>query len=705
MLEEELRLLKDQIQDGNLKNKTLEDALARYRQELSLSKDQLLSVEEVKRTTVMEVDATRKSLDSTNSQLQDLNDQLTRIKYQLDEEKRKRRLAEERYNSQQEEYESAVRRRQKELEELNWTKIDLEKSVKDKERELDRLKILLEEEAGRRRNAESDISKVRAQCTQEINQLKQTHETEIHITKTTILKASQQKEEDAAGLRVQLDRLAAEKRDLEEELRRLRQSISLAEEQRHRAEQEASQQRASVTQETRIRSELEIRLRKIEKERGDDAFKLKDAMKVNQEMSRKINTLAMNLEDEGKKRRALEEEIHRLKQVEEELRSKNSSYLEAVKKLKVSEQEIRITKVELERQSSEKSKAEQGSVRMQNRIHELQSLLDGKEAELEQQKKTAQEEFTRRKRIEAELERMMHICKEHTTTISKLKSVQIEVSTTERKYQQDLSTLQEALDKSVREHKATKQELAVVTAELRALKQKLQQEEARIFELNQRNENLYKTIEEKSRQINEYTTQIEKLQSLTQNLTKDRLKLEEELRGVKQERDNLLLSKSTVDQESAAQISALHIQLQSSNMRTTELQAAINDLTKEREKLKKEIDKFQKQLIEVLCLHQRILSALLINHILCFALTVKGNFCSFFFPMLYYMSEALHEIWLTNALSFICAQYFLLLPHKRVFKMSNDHTVLTMPSVYIFPYICESTFLDSLFGYSICNFT
>lgn len=651
MLEEELRLLKDQIQDGNLKNKTLEDALARYKQELLLSKDQLLSVEEVKRTTVMEVDATRKSLDSTNSQLQDLNDQLTRIKYQLEEEKRKRRLAEERYNSQQEEYESAVRRRQKELEELNWTKIDLEKSVKDKERELDRLKILLEEEAGRRRNAESDISKVRAQCTQEIKQLKQTHETEIHITKTTILKASQQKEEDATELRLQLDRLAGEKRDLEDELRRLRQSISLAEEQRHRAEQEASQQRASVTQETRIRSELEIHLRKLEKERGDDEFKLKDALKVNQEMSRKINTLTINLEGEGKKRRALEDEIQRMKQVEEELRSKNSSYLEAVNRLKVSEQEVRITKVELERQASEKSKAEQGSARMQNRIRELQSLLDGKEVELEQQKKTAQEEFTRRKRIEAELERMMHTCKEHATTISKLKSVQIEVSTTERKHQLDLSALQETLDKTLRELKSTKQELSSVTAELRALKQKLQQEEARIFELNQRNENLYKTIEEKSRQINEYTTQIEKLQSLTQNLTKDRLRLEEELRGVRQERDNLLVSKSSVDQESAAQISALHVQLQSSNMRTTELQTAINDLTKGREKLKREIDKFQKQSIEVLCLHQKdpVCTPNQPHSLLRF--NSQGQLWqSFFFSsVLRYVSEALHEIWLTNA--------------------------------------------------------
>ncbi|XP_022071779.2 desmoplakin-A isoform X2 [Acanthochromis polyacanthus] len=159
LLEEELRRLKEDLQDRGQKNKSLEDALARYKLELTQSQDQLISMEEVKRTTAMQASAAKESLDSTHGQLQDLNDQLTRIKYQVDEEKRKRRLAEERYTSQQEEYEATVRRRQKELEELNWSKIDLEKTVKDKERELERLKIQLDEEAARRRNAESDISK------------------------------------------------------------------------------------------------------------------------------------------------------------------------------------------------------------------------------------------------------------------------------------------------------------------------------------------------------------------------------------------------------------------------------------------------------------------------------------------------------------------------------------------------------------------
>ncbi|XP_022071778.2 desmoplakin-A isoform X1 [Acanthochromis polyacanthus] len=598
LLEEELRRLKEDLQDRGQKNKSLEDALARYKLELTQSQDQLISMEEVKRTTAMQASAAKESLDSTHGQLQDLNDQLTRIKYQVDEEKRKRRLAEERYTSQQEEYEATVRRRQKELEELNWSKIDLEKTVKDKERELERLKIQLDEEAARRRNAESDISKVRTQCTQELSQLKQTYETEIHVTKTTILKASQQKEEDAADLRLQIDRLTADKRDLEEELRRLRLSISHTEEQKSRAEQEANQQRASVAQETRMRSELEVQLRTLTHQREDYELKLKEATKSNQDKSKQISTLTFNLEEEDKKRRSLELEISHLKKAEAELKTKNASYLEAINKLKVSEQEVRITRVELEKQASEKTKAEQSSARLQSRIRELQSSLDGVEAELEKQKKSTQEEFTRRKRMEAELERMNHTCREHTTTISTLKSIQIEASNSGRKYEQDLKALQEALDKSMRDHKVTKDELAAVSAELKTLKQKLQQEQTRIHELNQRNESLYKTIEEKSRQLNEYTTEIEKLKTLTQNLTKERLKLEEELRAVRQDRDDLKLSKEAIDGESAVQISALHVQLQSSTKRTTELQALITDLTKEREKLRLEIDKIQKQSIE-----------------------------------------------------------------------------------------------------------
>ncbi|KAM6990568.1 desmoplakin-A isoform 2-T2 [Tautogolabrus adspersus] len=214
MLEEELRRLREDIHDRNQKNKALEDALSRYKLELNQSKDQLISMEEVKRTTVMQVTATKESLESTNTQLQDLNDQLTRIKYQLEDEKRKRKLAEERYTSQQEEYEAAVRRRQKELEELNWAKIDLEKNVKDKERELERMKILMEEEATRRRNAESDISK-----TSMIVHQSQSQYSEIVLERDSLLSKLKLLEQDKSRMQRLEEELNRIKITLETELR------------------------------------------------------------------------------------------------------------------------------------------------------------------------------------------------------------------------------------------------------------------------------------------------------------------------------------------------------------------------------------------------------------------------------------------------------------------------------------------------------
>ncbi|XP_019734470.1 desmoplakin-A isoform X1 [Hippocampus comes] len=598
LLEEEIRRLKEQLGDSGGKNKSLEDALARLKLELSQSKDQLISLEEVKRTTSIQVSAAKESLEGTHSQIQELTDQLNRIKYQLEEEKRKKRLAEERYTSQQEEYEAAVRRRQKELDELNWLKIDLEKTVNDKEREMERLKILLEEEAARRRSAESDISKVRTQCTQELNQLKQTYETQIHVTKTTVLKASQQKEEDSAELRRQYEKLTGEKRDLEDELRRLKLSIAHAEEQKNRAEMETNQQRSSLTQETRMRSELEVQIRKFTQQRDDDELKLKEATKNIQEKGRQISMLTRDIEEEMKKRRALELEISLLKQSEGELKATNASCLETINKLKLSEKEIRITRVELEKQTSDRNKAEQSAVRLQSHIRELQCALDAMGADMEKQKKATQDELTRRKRLESELERVTQTCKEYTTTITSLKSIQVEASNSERKYGQDLRALQDALDKSHREHKLTKDELAAVIAELKTLKQKLHHDQLQIVEFNQRNESLYKTIEDKSRHLNECTVEIERLKAQAQNLTKEKLMREEELRVLMQERDQLMMSRDAVDGENASQIAALHVQLQSSNKRTAELQALVNDLTKEREKLMVEIDKFQKQSFE-----------------------------------------------------------------------------------------------------------
>lgn len=98
--------------------------------------------------------------------------------------------------------------------------------------------------------------------------------------------------------------------------------------------------------------------------------------------------------------------------------------------------------------------------------------------------------------------------------------------------------------------------------------------------------------------MNECKIEIERLQSLTENLTKEHLLLEEELRNVRLEYDDLRMVRNEVDEKNTT-IAELKNQLQMSSKQTLELQGLINDLQKEREKLRQEIEKFQKQALEV----------------------------------------------------------------------------------------------------------
>uniref|UniRef100_A0A3Q3GQJ7 Desmoplakin b n=1 Tax=Labrus bergylta TaxID=56723 RepID=A0A3Q3GQJ7_9LABR len=214
LLEEELRLLREDMHDRNSKNKSLEDALARAQLELNMSKDQLQSMEEVKVTTARQVNATRESLDSTQSQLADLNDQVTRLKYLLEEEKRKKRLAEERYTHQQEEYELVLSRRQKELETVSWSKVDLEKSVANKEQEIEQLRRQLADEASRVKELQKEISKITATM-----QSIQSKYNDIVIERDDLLRRLRLSDNDRSSLQRLEDELNRLKLSLESELR------------------------------------------------------------------------------------------------------------------------------------------------------------------------------------------------------------------------------------------------------------------------------------------------------------------------------------------------------------------------------------------------------------------------------------------------------------------------------------------------------
>uniref|UniRef100_W5N627 Desmoplakin b n=1 Tax=Lepisosteus oculatus TaxID=7918 RepID=W5N627_LEPOC len=599
LLEEELKRRKDDSSDQSQKNKALEDVLAKYRLELNEHKERLSSMETVKMTQAMEYSAAKQNLDSTFTQVKDLSEQVTRLTYQIEEEKRKRKLAEERYSSQQQEFDLVIKKRQKELDDVSWEKIDIEKTIKDKEREIERLKMQLEDEGARKREFEAELSKVRNQHNQEIINLKKTYESEIHVTKTSVQKISMQREEDSTALKLQLERVMSEKRDLEDEVRRLRTSISQTEAMWKKAEETVHQQKASGTEEYRKRREVEIELQTIIRQRSEEGQRhkeaLEDASKAIQDKSKQISELRQNLEEEARKRKALETENTSLRQTQISLQKKHESSTEVINRLKSTEQEISVVKIELERQTRDKKKAEQEVVRLQNRIKDFQEMVDRLEVEVDDQKRVAREESAKRIGLEAEVAKMSQSCKGHLNTIKELREQQEHISIISKTSQQELQSQQDSLNQSLKEHKLVTDKL---NADLKTLQNKLLQEQANVKEANLRNEQLYRTIEEKSKIINENKSEIERLQNLTENLTKERLRLEEESRWLKQERDELKKSKDDGESETLSQISFLQRQLQDSTKRSLEHQTLVNELSKEREKLKLEIEKFQKQTTE-----------------------------------------------------------------------------------------------------------
>ncbi|XP_055779175.1 desmoplakin-B-like isoform X1 [Salvelinus fontinalis] len=608
LLEEELRLLKEDIEDHNAKNSSLEEALARYRLEMSQSQEQLLSVEEVKRSTALQCSATQDSLASTRGQLKELQEQVTRLTSLNEEEKRKRRMADERYGEQQDEHEQVLRRRQKELEQANWAKMEVEKSVGAREMEAEQLRKQLEEEVQRFKELEQELSKVRRQCSVEISNLKLSYESQITICRTDIQHLSSQREEVDQGIKLQCDRLEADRRDQEDQLRRLNVSLSQAEEQRKTAEDEAHSQRSVVTEEARRRRELEVQVEILVRQRGEDSSQYREEVseltKALQDSSGQLVLLTHSLDEEQRRRRALEEERTRMKLLMGEIQGKQTSSSQAVTRLREVEEELVSICTEFKKVSGEKNKAEQSVARLQGRVKELQATLERQDGEVEALRRTSQEEVIKRRHMETELQKTNHTMQEYTSTITTLRCSQEEAKIVGRRGEQEHRKLQEELERRLKEFKASTECLASLSSELKSLQQHLPQEQAKVREANIRNETLDKTIEEKSRVLNESSVEHERLQTLTQTLTKERLRLEEELRGVKHEREELLSTRQGADDELVAQITGLELQLKSSSRSSLDTQSLVAELSSEREKLMMEIGQLQSQVFETSCLIQ-----------------------------------------------------------------------------------------------------
>ncbi|KAK5621710.1 hypothetical protein CRENBAI_020135 [Crenichthys baileyi] len=231
LLEEELRLLREEMQERNAKNKSLEEAVAQFKLQLSQSQERLLSLEEVKQTTVLQCSATKDSLDFTQSQLADLNTEVERLKYLLGEEKRKTKLAEERYTQQQEENESVLRKRQQELETVSWSKVAVEKSLANKEQETEQMRRQLAEESARLMELQKEMSKTKTT----IQSLQSKHSEIVSERDSLLLKLHrleldkqqmQRLEEEMSRIKLSLESEFRTKQRLEEENERVKRDLS-----------------------------------------------------------------------------------------------------------------------------------------------------------------------------------------------------------------------------------------------------------------------------------------------------------------------------------------------------------------------------------------------------------------------------------------------------------------------------------------------
>ncbi|XP_062858019.1 desmoplakin-B isoform X1 [Trichomycterus rosablanca] len=601
LLEEDLRLLKADIEDRDAKNASLQEALSRYKLKLNESQEHLLSLEEVKRSQAFQCSSAQANLSTSQTHLQELIEELRQVKLLVEVEKRKRKVVEERYSSQQEEHEDAMRKRQKELEGANWAKLEMEKTVSDHTREIERLRRQLEGEAQNVKEAQMQLAKVRQQHSTEIREVKQTYESQILVTQTNVQKLSKQRE-DSLSMRKECDRLEKEQRELQEELKRLRLALNEEQAQRRHAEEMLQQKSAALTEEARKRSKLEGQIQLFLSQKSAEEGRWKESQvstnRALQEKNLDISGLTQSLEDQSRKRKTLEAERSHLEKELADLRAKHTTCNQELIQLRSSQQELSILRVEVETKGNEKKRAEQNLANLQARVQELQEELKQLDREMSQQVKVAQEEAAKRRRLEAQLEKTNQAMREYTSTITTLQKSQDETSVESKKAEEKCRRLQEDLDRKSSESGASAQRLIILEAEMKTLKVKLAQEQSRVSETTHSYETLLRSMEEKSRSLNLTSVEVERVKRLTETLIKERLRVEEELRGVRLEHEELLRGRQHEDQEMSTQISTLQQQLKNSQFARGEHDNLVQQLSQEREKLQLEIQNIRKQASE-----------------------------------------------------------------------------------------------------------
>ncbi|KAG8133302.1 hypothetical protein E2320_011103 [Naja naja] len=544
LLEEELRLAKDANSDSNNKHKFLEQNLQKYQVECSQLKAKFISLEEMKRQVEMDGSTAKQNLDKCYAQIKDLNERITRLTYEIEDEKRKRKLLEDRYDQQKSDFEQLQKARQNEKENLGWQKIESEKIVKEKEYEIERLRVLLQDEGTRKRESENELAKVRNQFNEEMSNIRNKYETEINIKKTTIHQIAAQKEDDAKNLRTQIERLQRENRDLKDEIIRLNETMLDTTEQRRRAEENVLQQKACSSEVIQQKQQIELELKQIIQLRNDDNTRykqaLEDATLTIHEKVKELERLKIQLQEEAKSRWELENELAKVRNsYDEEIISLKNKY----------ETEINITKTTIN-QVTVKKEEEASNYRAQldNAVRENRSLCE----EIRRLKNSLSQTTENLRKVEENAHQQKAIGSEIS---QKKQHLEKELKQTVQKFTEEIAHYKQSLDEAGRTLKEKNKEIEKNRKLLDA-------------EISQR-----KSVEEENIRLQRIQYDLEKA-NINATETISRLKVQEqELGRLKSEYERLAQDKKGKDQES------------------TRLQGTIKELQHQKHMLEEELNR------------------------------------------------------------------------------------------------------------------
>ncbi|XP_075682779.1 desmoplakin isoform X3 [Rhinoderma darwinii] len=276
LLEEELRLARDTNSDHSQKTKFLDQNMQKYQIECSEYKSRLLLLEDMKRKAEMEGSSAKQNLDKCYSQITELNEKITRLTYEIDDEKRRRKALEDRCEIQKSEFDQIQQKRHSELDGVNRHKIETEKIIKEKEYEIERIRVLLQDEAQRKRDYENELSKATGKiqessmkCTEVVQ------EKESLLMKIKLLEQDrtrlQRLEEELSRAKTTLDAETRNKQRLEEEKQQIRNDLNQCRTQYTRKEEDVKRiesdwersEREKVTYKTEI-ERLQAEIKSIE---------------------------------------------------------------------------------------------------------------------------------------------------------------------------------------------------------------------------------------------------------------------------------------------------------------------------------------------------------------------------------------------------------------------------------------------------------